>query len=122
MSTWNDPPGGFHPISAPDFLPREQLTRIQLQRLQSVVTRAFDRVPLFRTRMEERGLAPASVASLDDIAALPLEVQAELSDAAAKTGENTGLTLMLALSTLELAGMLDTSKRRRPARRSLLRS
>ncbi len=80
MSTWNDPPGGFHPISAPDYLPREQLGVIQLQRLQSVVTRAFDRVPLFRTRMEERGLAPASVASLDDIVALPFTVKADLRD------------------------------------------
>ena len=80
MSTWNDPPGGFHPISAPDFLPREQLTRIQLQRLQSVVTRAFDRVPLMRSRMEERNLTPASIGSLADIAKLPFTVKTDLRD------------------------------------------
>ena len=38
------------------------------------------------------------VRTIGDIGALPVEVQAELSDAGAKTGENTGLTLMLALS------------------------
>jgi phenylacetate-CoA ligase len=80
VSTWNDPPGGFHPISAPDFLPREQLTRIQLQRLQSVVTRAFDRVPLMRSRMEERNLTPASIGSLADIAKLPFTVKTDLRD------------------------------------------
>jgi phenylacetate-CoA ligase len=80
VSTWNDPPGGFHPISAPDYLPREQLAVIQLQRLHSVVTRAFVRVPLFRTRMEERGLSPSSVGSLADIAALPFTVKADLRD------------------------------------------
>ena len=51
-------------MSAPDYLPREQLRAVQLQRLQSVVARAYDRVPLFRTRMDERGLTPASIASL----------------------------------------------------------
>jgi undecaprenyl diphosphate synthase len=38
------------------------------------------------------------VRTIGDIQALPEEVQAELRDAARKTAENTGLTLMLALS------------------------
>jgi phenylacetate-CoA ligase len=80
VSTWNDPAGGFHPISAPDYLPHEQLARIQLQRLQSVVTRAFERVPLTRSRMEERKLTPASIASLADIEKLPFTVKADLRD------------------------------------------
>ena len=80
MSTWNDPPGGFHPISAPDYLPREQLARIQLQRLQSVVSRAFERVPLTRSRMDERGLTPASIGSLSDISKLPFTVKSDLRD------------------------------------------
>ena len=80
MSTWNDPPGGFHPISAPDYLPRSQLAGIQLQRLQSVVPRAYDRVPLFRSRLEERRLKPASIGSLADIARLPFTVKTDLRD------------------------------------------
>ena len=68
---WNDPPGGFHPVSAPDFLPREQLQAIQLQRLKSVVGRAFDHVALFRSRMDERGITPAHIGELGDIAKLP---------------------------------------------------
>ena len=80
MSVWNDPPGGFHPASMPDYLPRPQLGAIQLQRLQSVVMRAFVRVPLFRTRLEERHLTPASIGSLADIAKLPFTVKADLRD------------------------------------------
>jgi phenylacetate-CoA ligase len=80
VSTWNDPPGGFHPVSAPDYLPREQLSGIQLQRLQSVVARAYDRVGLYRSRMEERGLTPASIASLPEIAKLAFTVKADLRD------------------------------------------
>jgi len=80
VSTWNDPPGGFHPISAPDYLPRTQLEAVQLQRLKSVVARAYDRVALFRSRMDERGLTPASIGSLADIARLPFTVKADLRD------------------------------------------
>jgi Coenzyme F390 synthetase len=80
VSTWNDPPGGFHSVSAPDYLPRPQLAGVQLQRLQSVVTRAYDRVALFRSRMEERGLTPASIDSLQEIARLPFTVKADLRD------------------------------------------
>jgi phenylacetate-CoA ligase len=80
VSTWNDPPGGFHPISAPDYLPREQLVRIQLQRLQSVVARVYDRVALMRSRMDERNLTPASITSLDDISRFPFTVKTDLRD------------------------------------------
>ena len=33
---WNDPPGGFHPVSAPDYLPRQRLQEVQLQRLREM--------------------------------------------------------------------------------------
>jgi phenylacetate-CoA ligase len=79
-SAWNDPPGGFHPASAPDYLPRAQLRDLQLQRLRTVVRRAFDRVPLFRRRMEERGLVPEHVAALEDVARLPFTVKSDLRD------------------------------------------
>jgi phenylacetate-CoA ligase len=80
VSIWNDPPGGFHAISAPDYLPRPQLAEIQLQRLQSVVSRAYDRVALFRSRLDGRGLTPADIASLADIARLPFTVKTDLRD------------------------------------------
>ena len=51
--------GSFHPLSAPDFLPLPQLRDLQLQRLKAIVQRAYDRVALFRKRMDERGLTPA---------------------------------------------------------------
>ena len=36
---WNDKNGAFHPISAMDFLPREELRRIQSQRLKELVSK-----------------------------------------------------------------------------------
>jgi phenylacetate-CoA ligase len=64
----------------PDYLPRTQLAGIQLQRLQSVVRRAYERVPLFRTRLEERRLTPDSIGTLADIVRLPFTVKADLRD------------------------------------------
>jgi phenylacetate-CoA ligase len=77
---WNDAEGGFHPASAPDFLPEPALREMQLRRLRAVVGRAFDKVELFRTRMQERDLTPASIQSLDDIGRLPFTVKADLRD------------------------------------------
>jgi phenylacetate-CoA ligase len=80
VSTWNDPPGGFHPVSTPDYLPRPQLAEIQLQRLRSVVSLAYEKVALFRSRMDERGLAPASITALADLGKLPFTVKTDLRD------------------------------------------
>ncbi|HEY7725002.1 MAG TPA: phenylacetate--CoA ligase [Anaeromyxobacteraceae bacterium] len=77
---WNDAPGGFHPASAPDYLPPGQLRALQLQRLQALVKRAFERQRLFRERMEARGLGPGDVRALPDLARLPFTVKADLRD------------------------------------------
>ncbi len=70
----------FHPASAPDYLPVPLLHRLQLDRLQALVQRAYERVPLYRERMEERGIAPADIRSVDDIARLPFTVKNDLRD------------------------------------------
>jgi phenylacetate-CoA ligase len=70
----------FHPASGPDYLPPALLAELQLRRLQNIVTRAWERVPLFRARMQERGLAPAGIASLADIARLPFTTKLDLRD------------------------------------------
>ena len=77
---WNDPPGGFHPASAPDFLPVAQLRAVQLQRLKATVQRAYDHVELFRSRMEERKLRPDGIRALEDVALLPFTVKTDLRD------------------------------------------
>ncbi len=71
---------GFNPVSAPDFLPLEQLQSLQLQRLQGMVQRAYDLVPLFHQRMQERDLQPADVRSLHDVTKLPFTVKTDLRD------------------------------------------
>ncbi len=67
-------------VSAPDYLPVELLRDSQLRRLQAIVTRAWQQVALFRSRMEERGLKPEDIRSLDDMERLPFTVKDDLRD------------------------------------------
>ena len=69
-----------HPANAPDYTPVAQLRELQLKRLQAVVARAWQQVELFRSRMDERGLAPQDIRSLDDIGKLPFTEKSDLRD------------------------------------------
>jgi phenylacetate-CoA ligase len=77
---WNDAGGEFHPVCAPDFLPLDRLQGLQLQRLRATVQRAYENVALFRGRMDERGIKPGDIRSLDDIRALPFTEKIDLRD------------------------------------------
>ena len=66
--------------SVPDYLPADELRALQLKRLQAVVERAWRLVLPFRARMDERGLAPGDIQSLDDIIKLPFTQKSDLRD------------------------------------------
>lgn len=70
----------FHPASAPDYIPLEQLRHLQSSRLRHVVRLAYEKVPLYRQRMDERGLTPDRICSVQDIARLPFTVKTDLRD------------------------------------------
>jgi phenylacetate-CoA ligase len=77
---WEHPGGVFHPASAPDYVPPALLLQLQLERLRAVVRRAYDRVALFRRRLDERNFAPDDLHSLADIRKLPFTTKADLRD------------------------------------------
>ena len=70
----------FHPLSSMDFLPQDKLRAIQTERLINIVGRAYERVELFRNRLNENGISPLDIQSIDDIAKLPFMVKADLRD------------------------------------------
>ncbi len=70
----------FHPASALDYLPRPELELLQLSRLQAIIARVYERVPLMRSRMQERKLTPQDIRSLADVALLPFTVKTDLRD------------------------------------------
>jgi phenylacetate-CoA ligase len=67
-------------LSVPDYTPADELRALQLKRLQAVVARAWQCVALFRSRMDERGLTPDDICSLDDIVKLPFTQKSDLRD------------------------------------------
>ena len=70
----------IHPASAMDFMPVEKLRALQLERLQQTVKHTYDNVPLFRQRMDERGVKPEDVRELKDLAKLPFSIKTDLRD------------------------------------------
>jgi phenylacetate-CoA ligase len=70
----------FHPASAPDFVPTPLLRKLQLDRLRAIVAHSYERVELFRQRMQSRGVAPGDLRSIDDVAQLPFTTKADLRD------------------------------------------
>jgi phenylacetate-CoA ligase len=68
------------PASVPDYTPLSELRNLQLKRLQAVVTRAWQHVEHFQSRLAERRLAPQDIRSLEDIAKLPFTVKNDLRD------------------------------------------
>ena len=77
---WHDKGGAFHPASAMDYLPLDQLRALQLHRLQNIVALGYARVPLYRQRMDARGVRPDHIKALKDIALLPFTVKTDLRD------------------------------------------
>jgi phenylacetate-CoA ligase len=69
-----------HPASVPDYLPLDDLRKLQLQRLRAVVERSWENVEHFRARMDERGLVPEDIRSLEDISKLSFTVKSDLRD------------------------------------------
>jgi len=81
MSTyWNDKNSPMNPVSAPDFLPTEQMRELQLYRLQGVVKHCYDNVEFFKNRLDEKSIAPDDIKTLGDIAKLPFAVKTDLRD------------------------------------------
>jgi phenylacetate-CoA ligase len=70
----------FYPASALDYLPRPELQQLQLARLQAMIARVYERVPLLRARMEERQLKPENIRELGDVARLAFTVKSDLRD------------------------------------------
>ena len=79
-NTATSPAVRFHPESAQDYLPVKQLRILQLERLQGIVRRAYDRVELYTGRLKKLGITPDDIGCLEDIAKLPFTIKADLRD------------------------------------------
>lgn len=69
-----------HEASSPDYMSTDFLRALQLERLRKIVRRTYDKVELFRTRMDAKGIAPDDVKTLEDLRHLPFTVKTDLRD------------------------------------------
>ena len=61
-------------------IPREELDRLQLDRLRQVVRRVSTRVPFYRERLDAAGIKPDGIRSFEDLGRLPFTEKADFRD------------------------------------------
>ncbi len=66
--------------AAIETMPREALAALQFERLRTTLRNAYDNVPLHRGRMQEAGVVPEDVRSLDDLHRVPFTFKTDLRD------------------------------------------
>ena len=64
-----------------ETMPREQIRKLQNERLLKQVRHAWDDVPYYRRKMQEKGLTPDDIKSMDDLHKLPFLTKADLREA-----------------------------------------
>lgn len=63
-----------------ETLPRVEIESIQLKRLKETVHYIYDRVEPYRRKMEEAGIKPDDIQSLDDLKEMPFTYKADFRD------------------------------------------
>ncbi|MDR1914037.1 MAG: phenylacetate--CoA ligase [Clostridiales bacterium] len=63
-----------------ETISRDELTVIQNQRLRSTVEKIYSRVPYYRSKMQEKGLLPADIKTVEDLKNLPFVTKQDLRD------------------------------------------
>ena len=59
---------------------REELRRLQGQRLQETVKRVYENTIFYKRKMDEAGITPSDIKSIDDIVKLPFTTKIDLRD------------------------------------------
>lgn len=63
-----------------ETMPREELEKLQLERLKKVVARVYNMVPSYRQTLDEKGIRPEDIRSLEDLTKLPFTTKDDLRD------------------------------------------
>ena len=66
--------------SKEETLPREEIEKIQLERLQETVARVYANVEPYRKKMDDAGVKPEDIQSLDDLKKLPFVTKQDMRD------------------------------------------
>ena len=67
-------------FSKEETLSREEIEKIQLERLKETVNRVYEKVEPYRKKMDEAGVKPEDVKTLADLAKLPFVTKQDMRD------------------------------------------
>ena len=59
---------------------REELLNLQGKRLAAMVKRVYDTVPFYRQKLQEQGIEPGDITTIDDLKKLPFTTKQDLRD------------------------------------------
>ena len=70
------------PIRNPEIecMPREELKKLQSERLVAQVARMYEKVECFRNRMDAKGLKPSDIHGVEDLHLIPFSYKSDLRD------------------------------------------
>lgn len=63
-----------------ECMPREELKKLQTIRLKAIVKHAYHNTPFYRKKMQEMGVTPDDIETLEDITKLPFTTKQDLRD------------------------------------------
>lgn len=63
-----------------ETMAREDLKKLQVERLRKTVERVYNNVPLYRERFDEYGIKPEHIKTVDDLKNLPFTYKTDLRD------------------------------------------
>ena len=63
-----------------ETLPRAEIEKIQLERLQKTAAYIYERVEPYRKKMDEAGVKPGDIQSLEDLKKMPFTYKADFRD------------------------------------------
>ena len=63
-----------------ETMPREDLETIVLRRLKATIDRIYSNVPFYRRKLEENGITPDDIRSLEDLQRIPFTTKEDLRD------------------------------------------
>lgn len=63
-----------------ECMPREEMQKLQNERLIKTVKRVYHNVPFYRARMQEKGIEPGDIKGIEDLPKLPFTYKQDLRD------------------------------------------
>lgn len=64
-----------------ETMSREDLEALQLERLQALVKRVYEKIPFYKESFDKAGISPEDIKSLADLTKLPFTVKQDMRDA-----------------------------------------